>query len=88
MGTEYLGRFDDFLAGHPKLLDFHFYIYPRAGYPFEEKLLKKNMTFLVNMKEIRASSTDIKAKLNDGTNIENLVSAGVNQYIKANKLYI
>jgi len=63
MGSEYLDRFDDFLTGHPKLLDFHFYIYPRAGYAFIEKYHKKNMTFLTSMPEIEISSSMVKEKI-------------------------
>ena len=88
MGSEYLGRFDDFLAGHPKLLNFHFYVYPRAGYAFDQKLLKENMTFLSGMQEIEVSSTDIKKKIKDKSDISKLVSLDVKEYIKENKLYI
>lgn len=88
MGSEYLGRFDDFLAGHPKLLDFHFYVYPRAGSSFEEKLLKKNMTFLEGMQEVEVSSTEIKKRIGEGKDIGNLISKSVERFIEENKLYI
>ncbi len=87
MGSEYLSRFDDFLAGHPKLLDFHFYIYPRAGYPFEEKYHQKNMTFLTKMPEISISSTLIKQKVKQQKNIDNLVIEEVANLIKEYELY-
>jgi len=87
MGSEYLGRFDDFLAGHPKLLDFHFYVYPRAKYVSDEKLLKENMTFLESMEEIKISSTEIKKKNKDGDDISNLVSPEVKELIEENDLY-
>jgi nicotinate-nucleotide adenylyltransferase len=88
MGSEYLGRFDDFLAGHPKLLDFHFYIYPRAGCDFDQNLLKENMTFLEDMEEIEVSSTEVKQRIKSGLSIESLVSEEVEEIIKENRLFV
>lgn len=88
MGSEYLDRFDDFLKGHPQLIDYPFFIYPRAGYKFDEKLKKENMTFLYKMTKITASSTDIKKNLKEGKDISKLVTKDVFNYIVENKLYL
>lgn len=87
MGSEYLSRFDDFLKGHPKLTDFTFYIYPRAGYPLDESMQKPNMIFLREMPEVVASSTEIREKSVQSEPIEGLVVAGVAQLIVEKKLY-
>ena len=87
MGSEYLDRFDDFLQGHPQLLKYHFNIYPRAGHPFVETLKKQNMTFLYDMPEVTASSTEIKQLLQEQKPITQLVVPEVAQYIVKHKLY-
>lgn len=88
MGSEYLNRFDDFLIGHPNLLDFHFFIYPRAGHPLDEELRKENMTFLDNMKEVVASSTELRKRLAGDNYTSDLVVPEVLEIIKKNKLYL
>lgn len=87
MGSEYLGRFDDFLKGHPKLLGFTFYVYPRSGFVLAESLQKKNMIFLSGMQEIAASSTEIKKRIAARTPLAGLVVDGVEQFIIENGLY-
>jgi nicotinate-nucleotide adenylyltransferase len=82
MGSEYLGRFDDFLKGHPKLSDFHFYVYPRSGYPLDPKLKRDFMTFLSGMPEVEVSSTLIKERLSKGMKIDDLVTPEVLQLIQ------
>lgn len=88
MGSEYLDRFDDFLKGHPQLIDYLFYIYPRAGFNFDEKLKKQNMTFLYDMPKIKASSSEVKTLVKDGDKISKLVSESVDQFIKEHRLYL
>lgn len=88
MGSEYLGRFDDFLKGHPKLLDYRFYIYPRAGYEFKENLKKINMKFLYDMPEVTASSTHIKQLIQNFQPINGLVLQEVADYIESKQLYL
>lgn len=87
MGSEYLARFDDFLIGHPKLLDFHFYIYPRAGHPLDEELKKPNMTYLENMQEVQASSTELRRRLAGDNYTSDLVVPEVLEIIKKNELF-
>ncbi len=87
MGSEYLSRFDDFLKGHPKLTDYQFYIYPRAGYPFDENLKKKNMLFLEGMVEVTVSSTKIKKRIKNHQSIDSLVVPAVADLIAKNKLF-
>jgi len=87
MGSEYLNRFDDFLKGHPQLIDYPFYIYPRAGFDFNDGLKKENMTFLYNMPEVTASSTDIKKLIKEGKSFSSIVAKDVESFIQKNKLY-
>lgn len=87
MGSEYLSRFDDFLKVHPGLLDYQFYIYPRAGYPFMENLKKNNMIFLYDMPEVTASSTQIKELFKHNQNPNDLMLSAVLQFAENNKLY-
>jgi nicotinate-nucleotide adenylyltransferase len=84
MGSEYLAKFADFLAGHPKLLDFHFFIYPRAG--FSMNFLYQNMTALAEMKEVELSSTKVRTALMQGESIKHMVHASVEEYIDQKKL--
>lgn len=85
MGSEYLPKFSDFLSMHPRLIDYHFYIYPRSGYPKEP--LYPNMTLLDKMPEIEVSSTQIRKLLEQQKSISSLVSTDIRKYIKEHKIY-
>jgi nicotinate-nucleotide adenylyltransferase len=84
MGSEYLGKFDDFLTGHPRLLDYHFFIYPRDGFAFEP--LYDNMTALRDMEEIHISSSLVRQAVRDNQSIDGLVQPVIEQYIKEHNL--
>lgn len=85
MGSEYLPKFVDFLSMHPRLMDYHFYIYPRAGYPHQP--LYQNMTLLDKMPEIEVSSTQIRGLLEQKRRINNLADPKVEKYIKEHNVY-
>ncbi len=85
MGSEYIGRFDAFLEGHPKLKNFTFYIYPRKGYPLEN--LHPNMVGLSQMKEIDISSTQVKELIEKKESLEDVVLPEVAAYIESHQLY-
>ncbi len=92
MGSEYLNRFDDFLKTHPKLDEYTFYIYPRAGYKLETSLKKENMIFLWTMPEIKISSTQVREILNSEEIVERkkilkLLDSKVVEYIEEHGLY-
>lgn len=92
MGSEYLDRFDDFLETHPKLQEYTFYIYPRAGYDFDDNLKKDNMQFLKNMPQVAVSSTQVRELLaseevRTSKKLHTLLDAEVAQYIVTKKLY-
>ncbi|GIK83452.1 MAG: nicotinate-nucleotide adenylyltransferase [Patescibacteria group bacterium] len=87
MGSEYLDRFDDFLKGHPRLIDFTFYIYPRAGYQLNESLRKPNMIFLTDMPEVTASSTEIRKLIKEKQPVKKLLLSSVLKFIQENNLY-
>jgi nicotinate-nucleotide adenylyltransferase len=92
MGSEYLDRFDDFLVDHPRLSEYSFYIYPRAGYEFNQTLKKSNMEFLKMMPEVEVSSTAVRDILASEKSIENkeilkLLNSDVRNYITKSSLY-
>lgn len=86
MGSEYLSKFDQFLAMHPKLLDFSFFIYPRKGYAFDP--IYKNMTALKDMSEIDISSTKVRQSVKNDDSFSHLVLPQVRDYIVKENLYI
>lgn len=52
----------------------HVYVYPREGYPIDDKILPDNVTLLATPL-IRLSSTDIRSKIKNGDDIDHLVPA-------------
>lgn len=86
MGTEYVSKFDDFLSVHPGLSNYHFFIYPRAGYPAHE--LAANMELLTSVPEIEASSTQVRQLVREGASIDHAVIPEVAAYIQRGQLYI
>lgn len=87
MGSEYLDRFDDFLKGHPRLSEFQFYVYPRAGYSLDEDFKKENMIFLDGMAEIEASSTEVKQRIRGNIPVSQLINPSVEEFIIKNSTY-
>lgn len=85
MGSEYLPKFADFLSMHPRLMDYHFYIYPRIGYPRQP--LYQNMTLLDKMPEIEVSSTQVRRLLEQKKRVDNLVDPKIEKYIKEHNIY-
>ena len=85
MGSEYISRFDAFLAGHPQLVDYTFYMYPRVGYPLDGLL--PNMVGLFGMEEVAASSTEIRTAIRKHKPIDALVHPRVATYIQEHNLY-
>lgn len=86
MGSEYISRFADFLAGHPQLAEYTFYIYPRTGFPLHN--LYPNMVGLYDMEEISISSTQVRQAVASGHSLEGLVTPFVAKYIAASQLYL
>lgn len=86
MGSEYISRYDAFLTGHPQLLNYTFYMYPRQGYPLEN--LYPNMVGLYGMKEVAVSSTLVRASVIAGESLEGLVAPSVAEYIHEHGLYL
>ncbi len=86
MGSEYLPKFDDFLKGHPLLLDFPFLIYPREGFPMEP--VYPHMTALEDVPTVKISSTEVREKHRSGEDISGLVDERVLDYIEAQELYL
>lgn len=85
IGSDNLAGYERWLDNRPKLLDFPFFVYPRAGYSFNP--LYQNMTPLVDMPEVTVSSTEIREARKLGKSLAGLVTPEVEEYIKENKLY-
>ncbi len=55
---------------------------------YAESHLAKGKVYVVDIKPFEVSSSEIREKLADGENCENLLLAEVSDYIKENKLYV
>lgn len=86
IGSDNLAGYDRWLEKHPLLLDFPFYVYPRAGYLFEP--MYPNMTPLKGFATVKVSSTEVREKVKKGESISKLVDPKVEQYIIEHGLYI
>lgn len=85
MGSEYLAKFADFLADHPRLMEYPFLIYPRAGYDMEPSY--GNMLLLEEMPAVEISSTEVRQAVKNNESLHELVSSEVAEYILAKALY-
>lgn len=85
MGSEYLPKFDDFLAVHPGLSNYDFFVYPRAG--FAREPIYQNMTLLDSVPEVKISSTQIRERVLAGQSVVKLVGKKIARYINQNNLY-
>lgn len=85
MGSEYLQKFDKFLAIHPKLIGFKFYIYPRKNFDFNP--LYDNMLALKNMEEVDISSTIVREMVGKGTDFSGFVLPEIKKYVIEKDLY-
>lgn len=85
IGTDNLANFHKWTAIHPMLLKYPFYVYPRAGFPFEP--MYEGMISLKDAAEVTVSSTEIRKKIAKGQTIAGLVDPRVEEYIQKHKLY-
>ncbi len=86
IGSDNLPGFHRWLAVHPMLMKYPFYVYPRQGFPLEP--LYDGMIPLHDVKEVKVSSTEIRELLQAGKPISGLVDPQVEAYIKAHNLYV
>lgn len=68
------------------LRKYRFYVYPRAGFPFEP--LYPNMVPLKDAEEWTYSSTEVREKIKKGESIEGLVDRKVADYLASHRLYL
>ncbi len=66
MGSEYIKKWPDFLATHPKLDQYNIFVYPRQGSPLES--IYPNMTLLHDAPLVTISSTQIRQILSSEKN--------------------
>lgn len=91
VGSDRLGDFHTWVDSRGNdykdmLAAYRFYVYPRAGFPFEP--LYENMEPLKNVPEWTYSSTEVRDKVKKGESIEGFVDPAVAAYIEKHQLYL
>lgn len=85
IGTDNLADFHKWDFYEEMLQEFVFYVYPRAGFPFEP--LREGMVALREMLEVAVSSTDVRQAVASGQPIDTFVDPAVAAYIADQQLY-
>ena len=85
IGSDNLAKFHLWHDYEKMLEKYHFYVYPRAGFPFVP--LYPGMIPLGKMPEIKVSSTQIRENLKAGKSVQQLLKKEVAAYIFKYKLY-
>ncbi len=85
IGSDNLPTFDKWLEIHSALLKYPFYVYPRQGFPMEP--LFTGMIPLEHVKEVAASSTQVRKLLETGESVDELLDEKVIKYIRDHNLY-
>lgn len=85
IGSDNLATFHKWDQYEAMLVQFPFFVYPRHGFPFYPLLA--GMTPMLNMAEVRVSSTQIREKLKTNETIDTLVPTLIVEYIRDRNLY-
>jgi len=85
IGSDNLATFHKWDQYEAMLAQFPFFVYPRHGFPFNPLLT--GMTPMLNMAEVRVSSTQIREKLKTNETIDTLVPTMIVEYIRDRNLY-
>lgn len=85
IGSDNLATFHKWDQYEAMLAQFPFFVYPRHGFPFDPLLA--GMTPMLNVAEVRVSSTQIREKLKINETIDLLVPSMVAKYIEDRDLY-
>lgn len=85
IGSDNLSDFSKWHKYRELLQQFTVYVYPRPNYPMRPLL--EGMIPLNGVNEVAASSTEIRAKVSAGQEINNLVNPAIAEYIKEHVLY-
>jgi nicotinate-nucleotide adenylyltransferase len=85
IGSDNLESFDKWHHYQEMLDQFKFFVYPRAGFSFTK--LRKGMIPLKDMPEMKVASTDIRERLKNNKDVDDVLSSEVIHYIRENKLY-
>lgn len=85
IGSDNLATFHKWDQYEPMLAQFPFFVYPRHGFPFNPLLA--GMTPMLNMAEVRVSSTQIREKLKTNEMIDASVPTMIVEYIRDRNLY-
>lgn len=85
IGSDNLADFDKWHHFEEMLEKYKFFVYPRAGFSFDN--LREGMIVLKDMPEMKVSSSVIKEKLENNDSVEDLLSTEIINYIEKNNLY-
>ena len=85
IGSDNLVDFDIWHHYQEMLEKYKFFVYPRAGFSFDN--IKEGMIPLKDMPEMKVSSSIIRDNLESRSSVEGLLSSEVIHYIKENELY-
>jgi nicotinate-nucleotide adenylyltransferase len=85
IGSDNLSTFHKWDQYEAMLAQFPFFVYPRHGFSFDPLLV--GMTPMLNMAEVRVSSTQIREKLKTNETIDTLVPTMIAEYIRDRNLY-
>lgn len=85
IGSDNLEKFHKWHHYKKMLKKYKFFVYPRAGYSFDQ--IREGMIPLTDMPEMDVSSTEIRSRLEEKKDVNDLVSQEVISYIEKNKLY-
>lgn len=85
MGSDNLASFHKWHSFEELLRLYRFFIYPRSGYDFS--LLRSGMIPLHDLEEMKVSSTEVKACLQNGADPNDLVPLEIVHYFRQHRLY-
>ena len=85
IGADNLENFHKWKEAETILANYKIYVYPRSGYSSESTL--PNIHFLANAPLFDCSSTDIRSAIANGRDVSAMLSTGVLEYIKNNRLF-
>ncbi|MDH5532879.1 MAG: nicotinate (nicotinamide) nucleotide adenylyltransferase [Candidatus Pacebacteria bacterium] len=85
IGSDNLESFHKWHHFEEMLEKYKFFVYPRAGYSFDN--LREGMIALKYMPEMKVSSSVIRENLENKKSVDDLLSSEIIDYIKENELY-
>lgn len=75
------------IRGEELYRDHHFLVLPRPGYPDPKELNLPDNFEILDIDQLKISSTEVREKIKNGESITGLVTKEVEEYIQRNNLY-